>query len=184
MAVLVGCCFLIGLAPILVAPILQKGVSAWTLKADDAGPRLATLAPLDRVTLMSLMLIVAVLAGAALLRMRLRAGVVEHGDTWGCGYTAPTPRMQYTSSSFAQMLVGIFGFVLRPRTHPPKVSGLFPQGTDFHSEVPDLVLDDVVVPTFRSSGRLLSRFRVFQQGNIQVYFLYIFIALIALLLWR
>ena len=42
----------------------------------------------------------------------------------------------------------------------------------------------VLVPTFQFAGRLFSWFRVFQQGNIQTYLLYIFIALIALLLWR
>ena len=35
-------------------------------------------------------------------------------------------------------------------------------------------------------ARVLHRpwFRMFQQGNIQVYLLYIFLALIALLIWR
>ena len=42
------------------------------------------------------------------------------GATWGCGYLAPTLAMQYTSSSFAQMLVGMFGWVLRPRIAPAK----------------------------------------------------------------
>jgi hydrogenase-4 component B len=92
--------------------------------------------------------------------------------------------MQYTSSSFAQMLVGIFGWVLRPRTRQPKELPLFPGETDFHSEVPDRVLDDVLLPTFRFGAWLFSWFRVFQQGNIQIYLLYIFLALIALLFWR
>ena len=55
---------------------------------------------------------------------------------------------------------------------------------DFHSDVPDAVLDELVIPAFRLGARLFSGFRVFQQGNIQVYLLYIFVALIILLLWR
>ena len=46
------------------------------------------------------------------------------------------------------------------------------------------MLDEVVLPTFRFGAWLFSWFRVFQQGNIQIYLLYIFVALIALLLWR
>ncbi len=92
--------------------------------------------------------------------------------------------MQYTSSSFAQMLVGMFGWVLRPRTHQPQDLPLFPREAHFHSEVPDTVLDEVVLPAFRFGAWLFSWFRVFQQGNIQIYLLYIFLALIALLLWR
>ncbi len=184
MGVLAACCFLIGLAPLLIAPILQQGVSAWAPNLKEASPRLATLAPLVWITVMGLLLIVALLLGGAVLWRRLDRRVVEEGVTWGCGYVAPTPRMQYTSSSFAQMLVGMFGWVLRPRTHRPKDLPLFPPETYFHSEVPDTVLDEVVLPTFRFTAWLFSWFRILQRGNIQIYLLYIFLALIALLLWR
>ncbi len=92
--------------------------------------------------------------------------------------------MQYTSSSFAQMLVGLFGWVLRPRTRTPGDLPIFPQQAEFQSEVPDVVLDQVVLPAFRSTAWLFSWFRVLQQGNIQAYLLYIFVTLIVLLLWR
>jgi hypothetical protein len=92
--------------------------------------------------------------------------------------------MQYTSSSFAQMLVGLCGWVLRPRTHLPNDLGLFPQKSEFHSDVKDTVLEEAVLPAFRLGAWLLSWFRVLQQGSIQMYLLYIFIALLALLLWR
>jgi hydrogenase-4 component B len=184
MGVLVACCFLIGLAPLLIAPILQQAVSAWAPDLEVVGPRLATLAPLAWITVMGLLLIVALLLAGAVLWTRLDRRLVEHGVTWGCGYLAPTPRMQYTSSSFAQMLVGMFRWVLRPRTHQPKDLPLFPPETSFHSEVPDTVLDEVVLPTVRFTAWLFSWFRVLQQGNIQIYLLYIFLALIALLLWR
>ena len=92
--------------------------------------------------------------------------------------------MQYTASSFAQTLVGLFAWALRPKTQRPRDLALFPQKTDFHSHVPDAVLDEAVLPTFRFGAWLFSRLRVLQQGSIQTYLLYIFAALIALLLWR
>jgi hydrogenase-4 component B len=184
MGVLVGCCFLIGLAPGLTAPALELGIAAWAPELREGEPRLAALAPLDWITFMGLMLIGALSLGGALLWIQLRRHPIAKGATWGCGFAAPTPRMQYTSSSFAEMLVGLFGWVLRPRTHRPRNLPLFPQTTDFYSEVPDTVLDEIVLPTFRSGAWLFSLLRVFQQGNIQTYLLYLFIALIALLLWR
>lgn len=184
MSVLVVCCVVIGLAPPLIAPLLAKGVAAWAPELHDAGPRLAALAPLHWISIMGVSLLAALCLGGFLLRRQLQSHVVEEGATWGCGYVAPTPRMQYTSSSFAQMLVDLFRWVLRPRVHKPKRMALFPQKTDFHSEVPDTVLDEAVLPAFRFGAWLLSWFRVFQQGSIQTYLLYIFIALIALLLWR
>jgi hydrogenase-4 component B len=184
MAVLAACCVFIGLAPGLVAPAFDAAAGAWARELGDAGPRLAALAPLGWISVMGLVLLAALALTGVALWVRVRRGGEETADTWGCGYVAPTPRMQYTSSSFAQMLVGLFGWVLRPRTHGPKVTGLFPQKTGFHSEVPDAVLDDAVLPAFRFGGRLFSWFRVFQQGSIQAYLLYIFLGLLVLLLWR
>src|SRR5262249_18836803 len=46
MAVLVACCFFIGLAPSLLAPILGEAVTAWAPGLADADSRLAELAPL------------------------------------------------------------------------------------------------------------------------------------------
>jgi hydrogenase-4 component B len=92
--------------------------------------------------------------------------------------------MQYTSSSFAQILVGLFGWALRPRRCQPEHLPLFPAKTRFHSEVADPVLDEAVLPTLRFGAGLVTRLRVFQQGSVQTYLLYIFAALVALLFWR
>jgi hydrogenase-4 component B len=181
MNVLLVCCLAIGLAPGMVAPVLEKGIAKWTATSTA---HLSALAPLDWISRMGLALIAGLALAGALLQRQLGQSVVEHGATWGCGYLAPSSRMQYTSSSFAQMLVGLFGWALRPRIHRAGSLPLFPQRTDFHSDVPDTVLDGAVLPTFRSGAWLFSRLRILQQGNIQIYLLYIFIALVTLLLWR
>jgi hydrogenase-4 component B len=209
MALLVICCFSIGLASPFAAPVLGQGVSSWAPEFADKGPDQAMLAPLEWISILGVVLVVALVLASAALWLRLRGSVVQTGPTWGCGYLAPTPRMQYTSSSFAQLLVGLFDWVLRPRTRAPclrsqayspfgceltdggstmppssKDLGLFPQKTDFCSAVPDTVLDEAVLPTFRIGARLFSRLRMLQQGSIQTYVLYIFLALLGLLLWR
>ncbi|MHB1558884.1 MAG: proton-conducting transporter transmembrane domain-containing protein [Isosphaeraceae bacterium] len=183
MAVLVVCCASIGLAPLPFAPLLQRGVSAWAPAVTAGGPLLWVLAPLGWLTTMSALEVAVLIIVGVVLRARPGREAAS-GTTWGCGYAAPTPRMQYTSSSFAEMLVGMFGWVLRPRIRRPSDLPLFPRGAEFRSDVPDAVLDEVVVPTIRTGAWLFSRFRVFQQGNIRMYVLYIFVALIVLLLWR
>jgi hydrogenase-4 component B len=182
MGVLVACCFFIGLAPLLIVPVLTSGIAAWAPNA-KAFPELATLAPLSWVTLMGVSLLGALTLGGLLLWARLRKGGATKSVTWGCGYMAATPRIQYTSSSFGQMLVELFAWALRPHVHKPGHMPLFPEKASFHSEVEDTVLDGAVLPTFQFSARLFSWFRVFQQGNIQTYLLYIFVALIAMLFW-
>ncbi len=92
--------------------------------------------------------------------------------------------MQYTASSFAQILVGLFAWVLRPRMHQPSRLPLFPTKTHFHSQVPDVVFEEAALPAFRGGAWLCSYCRLLQQGNIQTYLLYIVAALLVLLLWR
>lgn len=184
MGVMVACCFFIGLAPTLVAPMIAKGVSACVPELGDVSASLLTLAPLDWIGVMGLVLVASLLATSLLLWVRLRTSIVDADSTWGCGFTAPTPRIQYTSTSFAEMLVGIFGWALRPRTIRTQPLVLFPGPTAFRTEINDPVLDEAVLPTVSFLASKFSWFRVFQQGHIQTYLLYIFGALIALLFWR
>lgn len=182
MAVLVACCLAIGLAPGAFLPLFDSAVMAWMGGASTVS--VTALAPLDWITVVGLLLAWMLLLGGGLLWWRLRHGMVVAAPTWGCGYRAPTQRMQYTSSSFAQLLVGLFTWALRPRTHQPRNLPLFPQKTTFHSVVSDTVLDDAVLPVFRFGAWLFSWPRVFQRGSVQTYLLYVFAALVALLLWR
>ena len=53
-------------------------------------------------------LLIAVVAVLAALRRRaLRKRTIAHGPTWGCGFTAPNIRMQYTGESFSEGLQSI-----------------------------------------------------------------------------
>jgi formate hydrogenlyase subunit 3/multisubunit Na+/H+ antiporter MnhD subunit len=184
MVVLGGCCVLIGLAPMLVIPVLESGVHdgmpGWTGEL----PRLASLAPLGWVSVTALTLCGLLLLGGAFLAGKVRRGAVSFHGTWDCGYAAPTANMQYTASSFAQMLVGLFGWILRPRTHRPEDQPLFAGHTRLESHVPDLVLDGVLRPVYRFGAWVASSFHYFQAGSVQAYLFYIVVFLIILLLWR
>jgi hydrogenase-4 component B len=192
MGVLVAFCLLIGLAPLAVAPLLEPALFAWSpavARAWAAVPPphspwlLGYVAPLAWLSVTGAVLIILLGAVGVLLWQRLASHPHGSGGTWDCGYAAPSARMQYTSSSFAQMLVELFAWALRPRVHPPKVDDLFPTSSRFHSEVPDTVLADAVLPATRGLAWLASGFRIVQQGSIQAYLVYIFVTLIALLLW-
>jgi hydrogenase-4 component B len=180
MAVLAGCCALIGLAPLLVAPGIERGILAWAPRVDASS--LGSLAPLDWISVLGIVLLVLAGLGAVLLRDRLRRGVART-VTWDCGYAAPSPTMQYTSSSFAQMLVDLFGWALRPRREAPRITALFPGGEHFHSEVPDTMLDRVVLPGSARVAGWFAWLRALQYGSIQMYILYILATLLVLLLW-
>ncbi len=177
MGVLAVCCVAIGVAPVLVGPVLDRAAAAWT---NQPLPGVGSLAPFRPLTFLGVGLLGAIAAGWALLsRVRTSGGV----GTWDCGYAAPTARIQYTSSSFADTLVGLFRWVLRPRVHRPHLEGIFPGGTRFASRVDDTVLDGLLAPAARAAEKAVGRVKVFQQGSSQRYILYVLVALVGLLLW-
>ena len=129
---------------------------------------------------------VAALTGAlTLLRVLLQRGrPVSKAGTWDCGYVKPDARMQYTSSSFAQPLTGMFGWLLRTVRTGKSVDGLFPAEARFESETPDVFSRRLFRPVFRGAGAVLSRLAWLQHGRLQLYVLYLAAALLVLLVWR
>jgi hydrogenase-4 component B len=123
--------------------------------------------------------------GIALLRRRLLGRRrVTSAPTWDCGYAAPTTRMQYTASSYAQPLLGLFGFSLLTRRDAAGPTGLFPGAAHLRTSTPDPIQDGVYAPVFAAVGRFLLKFRWLQGGMIQAYVLYIALALLILLAWK
>ena len=182
MAVLALACAAIGLAPSLVAPILDRAVAAWIPGAPPLPP-LSAHAPLPWIGLLGGGLLALTGLSWILLRARLSRAPSGTAGTWDCGYARPTPRMQYTSSSFARTLVDLFRAALRPKVRRPRIEGLFPSTSHFESHVDDAVLDGIIVPALKQAKRRTDWLHAFQQGQIQKYVLYILVTLLVLILW-
>jgi len=180
MLVLLLACAWIGLLPATMAPLLQAAADSWTTLATEA--RLtAALAPLPLVGAAGWVLLLYLAVLGVWLHRRTRKAP-RGVPTWGCGYLAPTPRMQYTASSFADFLAGQFRFALRTERHGGRVAGLFPAREEFASHTSDTVLDRLLLPGCRSlaQGCCWLRARV-QNGMIPTYLLYVALTLLALL---
>jgi hydrogenase-4 component B len=181
MAALAGACVVIGLFPAAALPALRRGAAAWSGLAPSAlaGPSARAVAAANLVTLVAAALAVAAIA-AALWRRRARGPGAE---TWGCGFAAPTARMQYTGSSFAEMLTLRFGWAFSPRAHVEPPRGPFPARASFSSHVPDTVLDAALVPAVRAAVDAGERVRRLQRGKVQGQALLVALALLGLLGW-
>lgn len=182
MAVLALLCLCIGLAPTLIMPFLEKAISVWLPggTAVFAYPQVSTLVPLGTLGIISPIFLAAVLALVfwVFLNGRTRRTV----GTWDCGYARPTARMQYSATSFARPLVGLFDWVLRTKTHGPEIQGNFPLPGSLNSHIDEAVLDRGLIPFSRYIKSRFSWWRRFQQGQTQYYFFYILIALTVMLL--
>jgi hydrogenase-4 component B len=167
----------IGVLPAAVTPVLDHASSAWAT-GTSSPPSIAALAPVGWVSLGGAALLAATLLGGTWLGWLTRGPRAVPGVTWDCGYAAPSARMQYTASSFGELLVGVLSWSLRPQVSKARSIGPFPRPERFHSHVPDAVLDRVVLPATRRVGGFLSWFRWMQRGTVQLYFLYVLAALV------
>jgi len=177
MKVLGAVCLFIGLAPGLLLPALDRAVAV--LGSRDTLPPIGHHAP---------MAMLSVLAGLGILFawiawLRIKRTASREAPTWDCGYGAPTERIQYTASSFGQLLDEPFRWALWPVRHLPRIRGLFPQPSHFLQEVPDPALERGLKPAFRLSAHFLGWFRVLQSGHLPIYLLYVVLTLVALLAW-
>jgi len=182
MATLAAGCLCIGLAPILFWPAIARAVEAWN-PSWGAAAAPASLAELGRFHAA-----LAILAAAAvwLLLLRVRRAGVRRAPTWDCGYSAPTPRMQYTAGSFAGIITEWFRWILVPRRTGGPPSEIFPAGASQGEHTPETVLERVIEPAGAGVMRAAGAARGFQRGRSQAYLLYLAVGLAvlgAIVLW-
>jgi formate hydrogenlyase subunit 3/multisubunit Na+/H+ antiporter MnhD subunit len=186
MAVLAAACAAIGLAPSLAIAPLVGAAAAWARLDPGALAEAAAEASSGaaRVSLVAAGLLAAV-ALAVLLRRRLLAAAprAPATETWGCGFSASSARIQYTGSSFAALLVARFSWAIFPRGPTPHLAGPFPGPAELRTHVPDTVLDLGLLPAARAYGRLATRARLLYLRRIQFQMLLVLVTLVAFLAW-
>jgi hydrogenase-4 component B len=174
-------CVLLGVWPAAVLRLVTPvAMSVAGLTATPAGA-LEVVAPITLAAAVLLGLI-ALLAAfrAALLRRR----EVTSAVTWGCGYASPTARMQYTSPSFVQPLLAIFTPLVHARVRRSGPAGPFPPAATYEEHHVDMAGERLLVPASRRFVAMLSRLRIIQQGRVHLYLAYMFVTLVALLVWQ
>jgi hydrogenase-4 component B len=183
MVILAVACLGIGLGGGLLVPALHGLVSAFVGESArpalrDGGRVLARVALVAGGTLVLVALI------ALARHLLLRGRDVREAVTWDCGYVAPSPRMQYTASSFAQPIVDLFRSLLGTRKHVSSPEIHFPDSAHLETETPDLGREGIYEPLFENAGGALRRILILQHGRLHVYVLGLVMTLLVLLLWQ
>jgi hydrogenase-4 component B len=140
--------------------------------------------PLSAVVLAGWMLLIVAGIMLGFRRLLLKGKALSEAPTWGCGYAAPTARMQYTASSFAQPLLEPLSRLMRPSLRKRRPKGIFPERASFSSHYDDPADRTIFDPAITLLERLAGALRPLQQGRLQVYLLYVLLTLVALIAWE
>lgn len=193
---LAAACVGLGLGAAQVAPVLGRATAG--LVSGPSGPvpdpvgsdgvtlvvggGFANLSPLAVASLLAGALAV-VLLGLRLLGARRDRRLYE---TWSCGRSLQTARMEYTATAFSQPFKRIFAVLYRPQKQLEiefhAESRFFVRTIRYENPTRSLIEDWLYVPLLGAGHQAARVARRIQSGSANLYLAYIFVALLASLL--
>jgi len=120
--------------------------------------------------------------GIRVFIMRGRPQII--GPTWGCGYTAPTSKIQYTAKSFSKSLSKMFNFIVieRKQYEELKKGEIFPKNKKYVSHYHDFFEFRLIHVVTNQLIYAANYFKFIQNGRIQSYVLYGIVFILAIFL--
>jgi hydrogenase-4 component B len=174
---LAAACLAIGIFPRIVLRPLSVSASG-LLHASALPPIISNLGSV----MPWIALIVVVAASAFMLYRR----IPRTTPTWACGLPGLDNRMQYTGTSFSKPVRRVFAKVYRPERSVeviPAEQPYFPTAISYRSVRTTSFERSLYRPAVEGIVSVGHRLRRLQTGNIQIYLLYVFLALIGVLLF-
>ncbi|MCK5541915.1 MAG: hydrogenase [Desulfobacterales bacterium] len=180
MLILAGVCILIGVFPKLIIQMPINAISALGLGFDNS-----LLEPFTQmtgnITLAATIFLICFLIVIAIRSFFYRGKTITKSGTWGCGFTQPTVKMQYTGSSYASFILDFFRPAAPLTEDHPIIKGRFPEKTYYKSNINDIAelnMNRVIVNPILF---LFDKLRWIQHGDIHLYIGYILLAIVLLL---
>lgn len=96
------------------------------------------------------------------------------GPTWGCGYTAASPKLQYTGKAYSKSLAKLFSFIVPEQKHFHEIqpNEIFPSQRSFLTSYQDIFDERLIRPLNIYLRKFTNLFQFIQNGRIQAYVLY------------
>ena len=155
------------------------GASGWMWLTPVAAERASYSAPMVFLGLFAII-------GGVYVLFRSRKEAVRRAPLWDCGFAKTNERMQYSATSFSMPTRRIFGFLFSIK-ESFRPSGSPGQGESYREKftyslrIRDRVWWGFYRPIARASFWMARQTSRLQRGRIQIYLLYSFITLLALL---
>lgn len=184
MGILSVICLVTGLFPHIVLTLVEKPLqllgnglknnSFWTMLHVDTISQMAW----------GFFIFIALSVGLFLVRNALlKNRQVSSAPTWGCGYTAPNNRMQYTASSFSRTLLLLFKKMTGMKLTIEQPTGIFAKKSKLETRFPDFLETNLVNPILQGIDKGIKLLGWVQGGATQQYILYGLLFLVGAILW-
>jgi hypothetical protein len=147
--------------------------------ASFQGHGLEALLSISKSSLYFILLIIIVFGIRKLL---LRSRIASTSSTWGCGYTAPTAKIQYTGSSFSRTYNQLFGLLFQIKKKEKMLQGIFPAKANLETHPYDKIEKWLIDYPIINLKYFLSRFLFIQNGRVQSYVAYGIVFIIAMII--
>jgi len=183
MYLLAGIIMLIGLFPVAFITLLSNPVSLFTgsipLALNPA--QINAFNAIQPISWASWILILLAISIFTIRKFALNQRKIEKSPTWGCGYIAPTPKIQYTASSFIRTYSKLFAPFLLMGKHEEEINGIFPSEAKYHTHPYDKVEKWLIDSPLKLNKSFMGRFVFLHNGKLQVYILYGVLFIIAVI---
>jgi formate hydrogenlyase subunit 3/multisubunit Na+/H+ antiporter MnhD subunit len=197
MGILAALCLAIGLFPLLFLNVVDKvvsGVSGTSVAGGLKGGLLIVWYPVNvsgnSITPVEILAVLAIiiLAAAAVIRLVGGKTAERRYGTWDCGFGELTPRMQYTATGFTKPLRIVLRILYRPGRSLEVEEGdstYFPVSRKYSVWTEPVFEKYVYGPLLAAVKKFSHRIKLsVQTGSTHAYLVYIFIAVLALMLYN
>ncbi len=180
MILLAGACLTIGIFPASFIELAFAGLADIALLGQVNAELVATIGA--NLALGSRLFLAIIFFVVLCRKLLYRGKEITEGPTWGCGFTRPTPRIQYTGTSYARSGVDFFRPFVLIRETEVRLQKIFPKRTAYTSRVDDIAEAAMNYGLAFPLLAFLGKLRWIQHGNVQLYIGYIIVAILVLLL--
>jgi hydrogenase-4 component B len=164
----------IGLFPSLFINLLQRPVNLFTHDV-FFNMNLIKVGAVDSLKIINWLFLVFILFVLLVLGMRKymsRQKLIDTGPTWGCGYTQPSGKLQYTANSFVRSYSKLAKPILDIEKKEVEIAEVFPAEKHFETDSYDKIERIFIDKPIRFLNKFADLFLFLQNGQLQRYILY------------
>jgi hydrogenase-4 component B len=197
MGILAALCLFIGLLPTLFLKVLDSvvsGISGVSILEKLQGGFVIAWYPLqvsgNSISPLELLIALAAITAVTLLVLRLIGGKYSERKygTWDCGYEALNPRMQYTATGFSKPIRIVFRALYRAGREVGTEEGkspYFPASIKYKVTTESIFENYLYKPLIDMVKNFSRKIKfTVQTGSIHAYLIYIFLAVLVLMVYN